>query len=118
MEGHPVLSYLDDFIGVATPDIAWQAYDHCGRLLAELGLEESLSKACPPATIQTCLGVQFDTVQMTISVTPTRLKEIETLLVSWSTKKSATNQSFSHWLASFLLFRNAFGRVDIFCLAF
>ena len=77
MEGHPVLGYLDDFIGVATPDIACQAYDHCGHLLAELGLEESLSKACPPATIQTCLGVQFDTVQITISVRPTRLKEID-----------------------------------------
>ena len=89
-EGHHTLSYLDDFIGVATPDIAWQAYDYCGHLLAELGLEESLSKACPPATIQTCLGVQFDTVQMTLSVTPTRLTEIETLLVSWSTKESAT----------------------------
>ena len=75
---------------MATPDIAWQAYVYCGHLLAELGLEESLSKACPPATIQTCLGVQFDTVQMTLSVTPTRLTEIETLLVSWSTKKSAT----------------------------
>ena len=90
VEGHPTLSYLDDFIGVATPDIAWQAYNHCGHLLAELGLEETLSKACPPATIQTCLGVQFNTVQMTISVTPSRLTEIETLLVSWSTKKSAT----------------------------
>ena len=65
---------------MATPDIAWQAYDYCGHLLAELGLEESLSKACPPATIQTCLGEQFDTVQMTLSVTPTRLTEIETLL--------------------------------------
>ena len=93
LEGHHTLSYLDDFIGVATPDIAWQAYDYCGHLLAELGLEESLSKACPPATIQTCLGVQFDTVQMTLSVTPTRLTEIETLLVSWSTKKSATKSA-------------------------
>ena len=90
MEGHHTLSYLDDFIGVATSDIAWQAYDYCGHLLAKLGLEESLSKACPPATIQTCLGVQFDTVQMTLSYTPTRLTEIETLLVSWSTQKSAT----------------------------
>ena len=32
MEGHHILSYLDDFIGVATPDIAWQAYDYCGHL--------------------------------------------------------------------------------------
>ena len=89
-EGHPTLSYLDDFIGVAPPNVAWQAYERCGELLTELGLEESPSKACPPATVQTCLGVQFDTVQLTMSVTPARLQEIETLLVSWSTKKSAT----------------------------
>ena len=82
MAGHHTLSYLDDFIGVVTPDITWQAYDYCGHLLANLGLEESLSKACPPAMIQTCLGMQFDTVQMTLSITPTRLTEIETLLVS------------------------------------
>ena len=89
-KGHPTLSYLDDFIGVAPPNVAWQAYELCGQLLTELGLEESPSKACPAATVQTCLGVQFGTVQLTMSVTPARLQEIETLLVSWSTKKSAT----------------------------
>ena len=103
MAGHHTLSYLDDFIGVVTPDIAWQAYDYCGHLLPELGLEESLSKACPPATIQTCLGMQFDTVQMTVSVTLTRLTEIETLLVS-SLRGGFTScgpitafRSFPHW---------------------
>ena len=30
-EGHHTLSYLDDFIGVAPPDTAWQAYEHCAR---------------------------------------------------------------------------------------
>ena len=71
MAGHHTLSYLDDFIGVVTPDIAWQAYDYCGHLLAELGLEESLSKACPPATIQTCLGMQFDTTNNSFRHTDT-----------------------------------------------
>lgn len=89
-QGHRTLSYLDDFIGVTRPESAWQAYEHSGLLLAELGLEESPHKACPPATVQTCLGVHFDTVQMTMSITPARLKEIETLLAFWSTKKSAT----------------------------
>ena len=89
-EGHHTLSYLDDFIGVAPPDTAWQAYEHCGHLLEELGLEESPTKACPPSTIATCLGVQFDTVQMTMSVTPERLAEIESLLSVWSVRRSAT----------------------------
>ena len=89
-EGHHTLSYLDDFIGVAPPDTAWQAYEHCGHLLEELGLEESPTKDCPPSTIATCLGVQFDTVQMTMSVTQERLAEIESLLSVWSVRGSAT----------------------------
>ena len=44
MARHHTLSYLDDFIGVVTPDIAWQAYDYCGHLLAELGLSNLLAK--------------------------------------------------------------------------
>ena len=89
-EGHHTLSYLDDFIGVAPPDTAWQAYEYCGRLLEELGLEEPPTKACPPSTITMCLGVQFDTVQMTMSVTPECLAGIESLLSAWSVRRSAT----------------------------
>ena len=89
-EGYPTLSYLDDFFGVASPATARQGYERCGSLLEELGLEESPHKACPPATNATCLGVQFDTVQMTMSVTPERSEEIESLLGTWSIKRSAT----------------------------
>ena len=56
-EGHPTISYLDDFTGVATPNTAWQAYEHYGRVLEELGLDESPNRACPPATVSTCLGI-------------------------------------------------------------
>jgi len=60
-EGNHVLSYLDDFIGVSTPSDAWDRFRRCGSLLGELGLEESVSKVCPPSTVMTCLGVQIDT---------------------------------------------------------
>ncbi|KAK3751282.1 hypothetical protein QZH41_002731, partial [Actinostola sp. cb2023] len=89
-EGHGIISYLDDFIGVSEPASAWKSFNYCGSILEELGLEESLNKVCEPATVVTCLGVQFDTTQMTMSVTPQRLAEIEALLVSWLTKKTAT----------------------------
>jgi hypothetical protein len=81
---------LDDFIGVSTPDSAWTSFAYCGALLDELGLEESSHKVCKPSTVVTCLGVQFDTDNMTMSVTPQRLCEIETLLGTWLNKKSAT----------------------------
>ena len=88
--GCQVANYLDDFIGVASTTRAFQDYEYCGSLLHELGLQESLSKACPPSTVMTCLGVRINTVDMTLSVTPERLDELVVLLSHWLTKKSAT----------------------------
>ena len=87
--GCQVVSYLDDFIGVAPTATASRDYEYCGSLLMELGLHKSPSKACPPSTCMTCLGVQINTVDMTLSVTPERLNELEVLLSHWLTKKSA-----------------------------
>ena len=87
--GCQVLSYLDDFIGVAPAARASRDYDYCGSLLTELVLQESPSKAFPPSTCMTCLGVQVNTVEVTLSVTPERLKELKLLLSHWLTKKSA-----------------------------
>ena len=87
--GCQVLSYLDDFIDVAPAARASRDYDYCDSLLTELGLQESPSKACPPSICMTCLGVQVNTVEMTLSVTPERLTELELLLSHWLTKKSA-----------------------------
>ena len=89
-DGCYVVNYLDDFIGVASPDTAPQDYETCGHLLRDLGLQESLAKACPPSTVLTCLGVEVNTVDLTLSVTPERLHEIETLLLPWIGRRSAT----------------------------
>ena len=85
-----VVNYLDDFISIASPDKALQDYEIRGSLLRDLGLQESPSKACPPSTILTCLGVEVNTRDLTLSVTPARLQELETLLVQWSSRRSAT----------------------------
>ena len=68
--GCQVANYLDNFIGVTSIAQASQDYEYCGLLLHELGLQEPLSKACPPSTVMTCLDVQINTVGMTLSVTP------------------------------------------------
>ena len=74
-----VANYLGDFIGVASTMRALQDYEYCGSLVHELGLQESLSKACPPYTVMTCLGAQINIVDMTLSVTPERLDELVVL---------------------------------------
>ena len=89
--GCNVLSYLDDFMGISAPRSAFDDYALTGSLLQALGLHESSHKACPPSTRITCLGVLFDTINFTMSVTPDRLLELQTdLLPTWITKKSAT----------------------------
>ena len=77
-QGFDVLNYLDDFQGVESCEEADDSF--LATLLAELGLQESVSKACPPSTVMTCLGVQFNTVDMTMSVTQTRLSERKVLV--------------------------------------
>ena len=80
-------SYLDDLIGVSHPSSGAEAYDHLGKLLHDLGLEENIPKACPPSVIQTVLGVLIDTENMTISVTNERMEEIKYLLGKWEKKR-------------------------------
>ena len=79
--GCNVLSYLDDFMGISAPRTAFDDYALTGSLLQALGLQESSHKACPPSTWVTCLGVLFDTINFTMSVTPDRLLELQTELL-------------------------------------
>lgn len=60
--------------------------------MSSLGLQESQSKASPPRTILTCLGVDINTKEFTLSVYSERLIDLKTLLHSWLTKKSATKR--------------------------
>lgn len=89
-DGCLVVNYLNDFIGISSPDKAFRDYDTCGLLLRDLGLQESPSKACPSSPVITCLGVEVNSLALTLSVTPERLHELETLLLQWTTQRSAT----------------------------
>ena len=75
-DGYAGVNYLDDLIGVCSPDVGWDAYNSLGQLLHDLGLLENLSKACPPATVQLVLGVLVNTIDGTVSVPADRLEEI------------------------------------------
>ena len=92
IRGYSCLVYLDDFIGVDTIRQIWANYYALQSLLADLGLRENVEKAQPPAQVQVCLGIQFDTVNMNISITPDRLRDIRELLVQWLEKKAATKR--------------------------
>ena len=91
--GLSTFNYLDDFIGVSPPTLATTHFTELGVLLNQLGLEESVAKSCPPSPIMTCLGVELNTLDLTLSVDSARLVEIESLLYAWLHKRTTTKSS-------------------------
>ena len=90
-KGAVVLSYIDDFGGVATDQAtAATHFNNLRTLLAKLGLQEVAHKASPPSQVMVWLGFQFDTVAMTVSLPQDKLSEIQLLVHTWSLKPMAT----------------------------
>ena len=88
--GFQNVNYLDD-LGAAEEDSrADEAFDCLGWILDTIGIRESRLKAKPPAYIVVFLGILFNTVTMTLTITPDRLEELRQLLKEWSQKRSAT----------------------------
>jgi hypothetical protein len=88
--GFSAVNYLDDFGGAEILEHAQKAYECLGELLNSCGLEESKKKSVEPTNRMTFLGVTFDTVSMTLEVTPERVVEISLLVQSWLRKKKAS----------------------------
>ena len=81
---YAMINYIDNYVGIGIPSIAWRSYDALTHLMRELGLTISQKKLVPPATQVTCLGVLIDTVKGTIAIPPEKLDQI--------------NEAVSHWL--------------------
>ena len=81
------VNYLDDLGAAESAEKAEEAYDCLGWLLDVIGIKESKGKAKPPAVICIFLGILFNTLTMTLQITPDRMKEILLILEEWMTKK-------------------------------
>ena len=88
--GIAILNYLDDLAGAESKENAVFAFNCLGAILQKCGFEESKEKATPPSEIMSFLGVLFNTVTMTMEITPERLEEIRKLTQSWLEKDSAS----------------------------
>lgn len=69
-------NYIDDFGGSEIPAKSDAAFHALDQLLLNLGLQSSPDKDSPPSTSMVFLGVLFNTVDMTISVTLDRLSDL------------------------------------------
>lgn len=77
-----VMAYMDDFAMSHTgeaarrPELAREQFDSCMKVLAELGLEDKVTKRSPPATTLEILGFHVDTIAQTVSVTQRRCERL------------------------------------------
>ena len=70
--------------GVApTKEEATSHFTTVQATLHRLGIDEAKHKACPPAQVMIWLGLHFDTTEMTITIPPAKLTEIEALVAEW-----------------------------------
>ena len=87
------INYSDDLGGAETD--RWRAEDSfrkLGALLVELGLAESVDKARTPSTCMTYLGVEFNSVTMTMSIPPEKLAEVKDEIHRWCRKTTAVKK--------------------------
>ena len=85
-----ILNYADDFAGAESDvDRAQLSFATLGQLLVDVGLTESASKAVPPTTSMTYLGVNFNSLDMCMHVDQDKIVEIKLELEKWSRKTVA-----------------------------
>ena len=80
------MNYIDDFISADRWSQIWNSYVELGELLNRLGADEAKHKASEPDVEVVCLGTLFNTITMTISMTPDRMVELNQVLDTWRTK--------------------------------
>ena len=88
--GYDSVNYLDNLQAAEMDSRGDEAYDCLGWILSTIGIKELTKKATPPVYIAVFLGILFNTISMTLQITPDRLAEIKILLENWMTKQSAT----------------------------
>lgn len=100
-DGKPfqVCNYSDDLGGVEKSyERALAAFNKLSWLLSDLGLTEAVKKAEAPSTCMTYLGVQFDTVSMTMSVPPEKVTEIKSEIGLWVRRTTITKKDLQSLL--------------------
>ena len=85
--------YLDDFGGAETTEAtAGTALDTLQGIFRDLGIQEAEHKVCRPSQCMVWLGIEFNSVLMTMTVPPAKLEEIMDILQEWKGKTRATKR--------------------------
>ena len=101
-EGHSIWNYIDDFLCVSLPSKIAKTFTRLKELLTELGLSVSAKKLVPPSTKVTCLGIQVDTVNLSVSIPTEKLQTIKFRCQNWVQKSFCTKRELQSLLGSLL----------------
>ena len=93
-------NFLHNFIGVAPPDKAEWDFHKLGWLLQDIGVWESEHKACAPSLLMVVLGIMFNMVDMTISIAPEWVEEIQAELDTWHNRAKMSCKQLESLIAS------------------
>ena len=97
-EGYDIVNYLDDFGGAETWDRAEEAFVALGEVLEKSGLGDAVEKRVPPCCIMVFLGIQFNSIDFTLSIDEDRLEEIQKLLDEWLNRSRCTRHDLQSLL--------------------
>ena len=101
-EGHSIWNYIDDFLCVSLPSKIDKTFNRLQELLAELGLSVSAKKLVPPSTRVTCLGIQVDTKNLSISIPIEKLQVIKCICKNWVQRTVCSKRELQSLLGSLL----------------
>ena len=96
--GFEDVNYLDDLGAADTIDRAETAFRTLGQIIYNIGMQEVTEKAQAPAPIATFLGILYNTISMTMEITPDRLQELKNLLDRWFLKREASPKEIQQLL--------------------
>ena len=87
--GYFAVNYLDDIAGADTVENATAAFNNLRYVLREFGLTEASAKTCHPAPIMSFLGVEVNSLNMTLRIPDEKWEEIQAVLASWKGREKA-----------------------------
>ena len=101
-KGVRIINYVNDFVGVATPDVARRSFDALRAVLDEFGLDISPSKLVYPDTSAVCLGVNINTADATIAIPDDKLRQIVDVVNDWEAKNYCSKRQLQSLLGHLL----------------
>jgi len=96
--GVDIVNYIDDLAGCNNPEAAQSDYALVRSTAKALGLNEAPHKLCPPNTSMVFLGIDFDSITLTLRIPPDKVQEVLELLEQWRHRHTASRNQLQSLL--------------------